>query len=511
MNGIEDSTDRHRKVYACFLMACTVFLLLAVRDVSAQQTITSAGSVEEKIRSLTDAMSRVEAQMQESQQELAELKKQLASLRTSSGLEGNPAEPATESASAADLSAAVAELRETQGVQEEQISTLDQSKVESVSKYPLKLSGMILLNGFVNTREVDAAAAPTVALYGSGSTGASLRQTVVGIDVSGPRVLGATTQGDLRLDMNASASGSGYSGSYALGLVRLRTAHLDMNWNHAQAFFSLDRSLLSSETPSSLTAVAVPPLAWSGNLWAWNPQAGISYDVAAGSAGSLKIQAALMDVADPPRLYPTPPSGAYTPPSTAELSRWPGVEARVAFDGHVDDNALRMGLSGYFAPHRISGSTFEFDSWASAADFHVPVFHFSQISASAYFGTALGGLGGGAYKDIVATVSGSEIYYRALDDRGGWAQWKQNAGERLEFNEAFGIDNVPAGQLRPYATATPVGEYNLARNRTFTGNVIYSPSAYLLFSLEYRHIMSAYVTAPTMSSDVIGLGAGYKF
>jgi hypothetical protein len=103
------------------------------------------------------------------------------------------------------------------------------------------------------------------------------------------------------------------------------------------------------------------------------------------------------------------------------------------------------------------------------------------------------------------------LYFRVLDDSGGWVQWKQRTGERLEFNEAFGIDNVPAHQLRPYAAMTPVNFYNLARNRTFTGNVIYSPSAYLLFSLEYRRIASSYVTSPTLFSDVIGIGAGYKF
>jgi hypothetical protein len=56
-----------------------------------------------------------------------------------------------------------------------------------------------------------------------------------------------------------------------------------------------------------------------------------------------------------------------------------------------------------------------------------------------------------------------------------------------------------------------VSEYNLARNRTVTGNIIYSPSAYLLFSLEYRRMLSSYVTAPTAVSDIIGLGAGYRF
>jgi hypothetical protein len=41
--------------------------------------------------------------------------------------------------------------------------------------------------------------------------------------------------------------------------------------------------------------------------------------------------------------------------------------------------------------------------------------------------------------------------------------------------------------------------------------VIYSPSAYLLFSLEYRHLESSPVDGIPSSSNVIGLGAGYKF
>jgi hypothetical protein len=284
-----------------------------------------------------------------------------------------------------------------------------------------------------------------------------------------------------------------------------------MNWNRTHAFFALDRPLISPETPSSLTAVAVPALAWSGNLWAWNPQAGVSFDAFTFRAGTLRTQAALIDAADPPPLFSTTASGSYSPPSTAELSRWPGVESRIALEGSDEDASARFGMSGYFAPHRNSSASFQFDSWAGAVDFQVPASRFMQFSGSTYWGNALGGLGGGAYKDYVARNVNGEHYYRALDDRGGWLQWKQRAGERLEFNEAFGVDEVPAGQLRPYATTTPVSDYNLARNRTLTGNVIYSPSAYLLFSLEYRRIMSSYVTAPSTFSDVIGIAAGYKF
>jgi hypothetical protein len=88
---------------------------------------------------------------------------------------------------------------------------------------------------------------------------------------------------------------------------------------------------------------------------------------------------------------------------------------------------------------------------------------------------------------------------------------KQRATERLEFNAAFGIDNVPAGQLRPYSGTANAIYQNLARNRTYTGNVIYSPSAYLLFSLEYRHLVSAPVTGKAEPADIIGIAAGYRF
>ena len=496
---------------AASLIACAA--ILSVPKAGAQIPLQGVNepSVQDRIHTLTDAMNRVQAQLEKSQRELDELRQQLAGLQASAGASESPAESSTsESAGgAADLAAAVSEIRETQALQATQIATLDQSKVESTSKYPVRLSGMALFNGFADTRRVDAAATPSVALFGSGSTGLSARQTILGLDVEGPHILGARTHGDVHVDMSASASG--YAGSNALGVVRLRTAHLDLNWNSTHAFFAMDRPLISPGTPSSLTAVAVPPLAWSGNLWAWNPQAGLSYDAFTSGRGSLRLQGALIDTGDPPPLFSEINNGSYTPPSAAELSRWPGIESRIAFEGPDEENGARFGVSGYFAPHHTSNSLFTFDSWAASADFRVPAFRFTQFSGSAYWGSALGGLGGGAFKDYVALNINGELYYRALDDRGGWLQWKQKPGERLEFNEAFGIDNVPAGQLRPYAIAAPVSVYNLARNRTFTGNVIYSPSAYLLFSLEYRRIMSSYVTAPTTFSDVIGIAAGYKF
>ncbi len=140
------------------------------------------------------------------------------------------------------------------------------------------------------------------------------------------------------------------------------------------------------------------------------------------------------------------------------------------------------------------------------------------MTGSAYRGEALGGLGAGAYKYYIIRqesdgtgTNGTGYYFRSLNDIGGWVQLKQNWSERLQFNTAFGIDEVFAHQLRRYAGPPSSTYLNLARNRTYVGNVIYSPSAYLLFSFEYRYLQSAPAVGTTWGANVFGLSAAYKF
>jgi len=231
-------------------------------------------SVAEKIEQLDGLMIRVQAQLEQSEHELKDIQQQLSALRGQAGLPGKNAPDAAANPAATQLAAAVEELREKQDMQESQVAAQEQAKVGSESRYPVTLSGMILFNGFMNTHAVDAAPAPTIALSGPGTTGASLRQSVLGIDASGPHVFGSQSHADLRIDFDGGQPDSGYTD--VVGSVRLRTAHAELDWQHTKAFFSLDRPILSPDAPTSLTAVAEPALAWSGNLWAWNPQAGVS-------------------------------------------------------------------------------------------------------------------------------------------------------------------------------------------------------------------------------------------
>jgi hypothetical protein len=531
------ASDESRRLsgWSCLLPIAAFLLLLACcRPLCAQ---TEAGkqvpaeTTEEKLKRLTTAIEQAQAAllanqklMLDLQQELNALQKQVASENASHRVTNGVPSPASTEAVAptsnpvsADqpvgasatvstpANASLDEVRERQTIDESQIATHELTKVETQSKYPLTLSGLVLFNAFVNTRQVDVAASPAYALPGSGSTGLSLRQTVLGLDARGPHLWGATSHADLRLDFFASGVKSNYTTG---GILRLRTAHATLNWKDTEAFVELDRSILQPESPSSLLALGQPELAWSGNLWAWNPQVGVSHQFSVGNTTKIETTAALIDVQDPQ----LPNSGSSTPPVTrSELSRWPGTEGRIALLSRAKDTGFVFGVGGYFSPHRTADKQ-TFDSWAGTADMRLPLTRHFELTANAYRGQGLGGLGGGGYVDYLYGYVGSKEVANALDDVGGWAQFKARAGQRWEWNTGYGIDNPFAKEINLSIAAPDSGTYaGLARNRSYFGNVIYSPSKYLLFSLEYRRLWSSFAGGSTNPGDVIGIGAGYKF
>jgi hypothetical protein len=507
-----------------------VFLGFAADILIAQNT--NQESLSQQIQKLTESMANTQAQLEQSQRQLVEMQKQLKTLQQQvargSSPQAAPALPdSAESVSApknepADIPSTVQDIGDRQAMEESQIATQEQTKVESESKFPVKVTGLLLLSGFVNTGGVDMAATPTLAVPGSGSTGASVRQTVLGFDARGPHLFGARSYADLRVDFDGTAQSSAnpgtYSGPYSANatLLRLRTAHAGLQWQNTEAYFALDHPILNPDSPTSLTAIAVPALAWSGNLWTWNPQIGVRREVPLSSSRDIQLEAALIDVGDAPlssAIYANDASTG-TPPSSAEQSRWPGVEARLALvgSGSSAENGNHFGVGGYFAPHHPSMAK-EFDSWAGTVDTRLNLPARLELTGSFYRGLALGGLGGGAFKDFeYRTGSDTGSYYvHPLDDVGGWAQLKEKINERIELNGAFGMDDAFAGEVRRYSIPARTVYQNLSRNQTFTGNVIYKPSAYLLFSLEYRHLESSPELSSPAESNVIGLGAGFKF
>ena len=123
----------------------------------------------------------------------------------------------------------IAKLEESQDVMEGKINDQYQTKVESGSKYRLRLSGIVLLNLFENRGTVDNEDFPSVAesqqanepTASPATFGGTLRQSQIRLQAFGPDIAGARTSADVNFDFAGGFPDA--SNGVGMGIVRLRT------------------------------------------------------------------------------------------------------------------------------------------------------------------------------------------------------------------------------------------------------------------------------------------------
>jgi hypothetical protein len=484
---------------------------------SSSESEAHSVELEQKLETISSSLAATHRQLQESQQEIEQLREELAQIKKQLALnQPAPAESAgTQSTvNAAQTTAATIEgLQEQQQTLEAQVKLHDQTKLESSSKYAVRVSGLILFNSFINRGIVDNTDLPEVALSsqgnttGNGSIGASFRQTILGLEGFGPRIAGARSSASVDLDFFGGLAYTSYGTS--AGLVRLRTARINLDWSNDSIQAGMVTPLISPLSPSSYATVAVPALGGAGNLWAWSPQLRYMHQIPLQSGRRLQLELGLWD----------PPAAGYgvnelvRSPSPGEASKQPGFESRVSYGTFAGEHPLQIGLSGYYSRQSYSGNE-GVDSWAGATDWRVPLGDHIEVSGEGYRGRALGGLGGGVYKDVLFgtdPVTGLNSY-RGLDAIGGWTQFKARFSQSLEANASIGLDDGFAGDfhsiiLPPLATATQLR----ARNKMAFGNLIFRPKTYLILSPEYRRIWTWPIHGSASTADIFTLSAGYQF
>jgi hypothetical protein len=470
---------------------------------------SSPSSPEAQLNGIAAQLAVAQARLQESQREIDQLQQQLSALRTqlaatSSTAAGPPAENASTSAS---------DLSEKVDVLESQIEQHDQSKVESISKYPIKLTGLVLFNAFTNSGNVDNFDLPSLALAqttdaSTRSSGASMRQTILGIHASGPHLLGASSYADINLDFYGGIPYNSYGTSG--GLVRLRTGFAHLSWQRDTAEVGLVEPLISPLSPSSYATIAESGMAWAGNLWTWAPQLSYKHLFAGPRNGDFGWQFGLWD--PPAAGYNNP--DVYRAPSTGERSAQPAYETRFSYT-HGEQGSLgylQLGASGYYSRQSYTGRNG--DSWAVTGDWKLPISRFFELSGEAYRGRALGGLGGGVYKDVINgtdPVSGRATF-RLLNDVGGWSQAKVRFTRLLEANGTFGQDNGFARDFHSLILSPTAGAVQLrARNQMISANLIYTPRTYLIISPEYRRIRTSPINSAASVANIFTLSFGYRF
>ncbi len=464
----------------------------------------------QKLDTLSKALALTQQQLEQTQRQVDELRRQIEALR------GQASTPApTTSTSVAET---VAHQQEEQEVLAAEVKQHDQTKLESVSKYPVRVYGLVLFNTFSNAGVVDNPDLPSAAVARTpgtshGSLGASFRQSLFGISANGPRFLGARTSADISIDFFGDPTYNYYGSSN--GNLRLRRGDIRMAWgananaesSRDELHLGIDAPLISPLSPTSFATVAAPALAWSGNLWSWAPQLQYKHTFALPSTGrSLQAEAGLWDSPD------VGISGASASRilSAGELSRRPGVLGRVSYH---DPNGTALGIGGYTGSQTYANAN-TIQMWAITSDWHIPVAHRFELEGELYRGRGLGGLGGGAYKDVLTgadPITGATTSI-GLNAVGGWAQWKTNLFQGAELNLIYGQDDAFSSDFRRLnlSATTFVLEQN-ARNHMMVANFVYRPKTYLILSPEYRRILSWRITGPVATANIFTLSLGYRF
>lgn len=284
--------------------------------------------------------------------------------------------------------------------------------------------------------------------------------------------------------------------------MRLRTAHARVEWPSRSLGVAFDRSLLSPREPTSWVTVAEPALAWSGNLWTWSPQLVFKQRA---FLDHLEFEAGLIDPLTPSSYT----QGQSNLPSASERSHQPGYESHIGFSSSAHGQPIHLGAGGYYGRQSYPYN-YKVDAWAASADWDIALHPAFRVSGQIYRGKAIGGLGGGTFKDFVS--SASQRYLDGLDAAGGWSQAKFTFTPTLEANVSAGLDNAFASDIRGSDQSMGQGYYSaLARNATLVANVVYRPKTYLLLSTEFRRIDSRWISGQANQHNVFGVSTGYIF
>jgi len=529
----------------CFNLLLAVGILMCSPSVawgqsesprSADETIdvkslaASVRQLQAQVQTLNEEMDRVRLTAERAQHETEALRTELnransalalatvqaddtskspSTLRTAISTQSQPAITVTQE-TGVSIEQQVSDLRDDEHLLNDKVVEQSQTKVESGSKYRVRLSGIVLLNtaitrGAVDNLDFPQMATPAATPGTSGAFSGSLRQSQIGIEAFGPDIAGARTSANVKFDF-AGGFPDIPNGS-ALGIVRLRTGTIRLDWENTSLVAGQDALFISPLTPTSLASLAVPALSYSGNLWTWTPQIRVEHRIHLSSDSSLLLEAGILD-----SLTGDIPTQQYRSPTVGEQSGQPAYASRIAWTGKVFGKDLTLGSGGYYGRQNW-GFGRNVDGWAATFDATLPLGSLFDLSAEAYRGRAVGGLSGGIGQSIVLSgpIANADSIIHGLDSVGGWLQFKIKPKTNFELNLAYGLDNPFASELRAFPASGAFYGSLLSRNLSPFANFIYRVRSDVLVSVEYRRLQTYTLDSNANSANQITLSVGYLF
>lgn len=470
---------RRRSLAAWALCPLAAMWILSARPAPAQTA---------DMQKILERLDRLEEQNKALAAEVQALRDQLAAARAP---ESAPAQSATTSEPPA-AAAPGPSTEERLQVQESRTAELAASKVEASQRFPVRLTGMVLFNSFLNSSGSGGQEYSTIALPGeTRSGGAGVRQTILGLDYSGPTVFGdGKVSGSVRMDF--------WSGSAPLNMeFRLRTATIGIDWKDRSFLVGIDKPLISPRDPESIAQVALPPLSGAGNLWLWLPQVRFNQDFHFTEHTGVKAQVAMIGThevaASPASPYgPDASSSAYIEPIR------PGIEARAELFTGGEDRRLEVASSVHHSISHVIGQSIASD--VLSFDWLARPLRQIEFTGTFYTGQNVAPLGTGAIRQ--GFVAFGPDLLTAVHSEGGWGQLKLRASSRLWFNLFTGQQDDRNSQLAAGA---------IGKNVVYGANLFYQLTPNMLASFEASQTRTNYLGSGILLNNHYDLALGYLF
>ncbi len=302
-----------------FVLVAFSFWTAALMAQQASPSPTDMQQLQQQVEKLTSSLESMRSEVEACRDEIHSLRSELQAAKSAAPMDSS------------DTAHAIADLREDESVTDSRVATLAQSKVESGSKYRVRLSGLALFNTFVNRGTVNTTSVPNLAVptpdgQPGGSIGATFRQTLFTLQAFGPEVGGARTSAAVQFDFYGGFTRT--LDGYVLGLARLRTADISFEWSKWSLHFMQDKPFISPLSPTTLAAIGTPEFAYSGDLWTWTPQIVAERTWQLSERVKPHLQFGVLD----PFNGEVPASAYLRQPEAGELSRTPAIAARQSWD-----------------------------------------------------------------------------------------------------------------------------------------------------------------------------------
>ena len=378
-------------------------------------------------------------------------------------------------------------LEEQQLVNDSRIEEQAQTKIEASQRYPIRLTGMLLFNSFTNSHHTGGSDNPASAslLASRANAGATLRQSVLGLEFRGPEtVWQGKVHGSLFMDFF-----SGTNDPYD-SIFHIRTARMDIDWKSRSFMVGLDKPLIAPREPNSLARVGISPLSGAGNLWFWQPQARFEQRFKLASQTGVRAQVAVLETEETAATVPVQFAASLEP------SR-PGLQGRFEFSQGLGEGR-RIEIAPGFHTSTTHVAATSVPSRVFSLDWFANPWRKLEFTGAFFTGRNVSNVGA-RRQGFTILGPGAVI---PIHSAGGWGQLTYLVTERLSFN-LFGGEQD--GRDRDLLLN------NISRNRSYAGNFMYRLAPNVIVSFEALQLRTTYLGNGTRLNNHYDLALAYLF